>query len=179
MKPSAGSRSAAEATRRLFFALWPDAALREGLVQRRRVLEARFSKRVPDHNLHLTVLFLGDQPADRLDAIEDAADAIRSPAFELLLDRLGWFKRARVVWLGGAAPEAGRSLVAALERSMGGLGLDFDRRPWVPHVTLFRKIGDGRNLPPVAPLAWPVREFSLIESIPSRPYQVLRTWSLD
>lgn len=179
MKPSAGSGLAAEATRRLFFALWPDAALREGLVQRRRVLEARFPKRVPDHNLHLTVLFLGDQPAERLEVIEAAADAVRSPAFELLLDRLGWFKRARVVWLGGAAPEAGRDLAEALVRGMHGLGLDFDRRSWVPHVTLFRKVDDGRNLPPVEALRWPVREFSLIESIPSRPYQVLRTWWLD
>jgi len=179
LRPAAVPSSAAKASRRLFFALWPDAALRDGLVQRRRPLEARLPKRVPDHNLHLTVLFLGNQPGDWLEAIEDAADAIRSPSFELLLDRFGEFERARVVWLGGAAPEAGRGLAETLERSMRGLGLDFDRRPWVPHVTLFRKVDDGRNLPPVAALRWPVREFSLIESIPSRPYQVLRTWWLD
>jgi len=46
-------------------------------------------------------------------------------------------------------------------------------------VTLFRKVSEGRNLPPVAALTWPASEFALIESIPSRPYQVLRTWALD
>jgi len=171
--------STESASRRLFFALWPDQSTRGAIVARRQALEHWLSRPVPEHNLHLTLLFLGNQPTERLDHIEAAADAIRSPSFELLLDRFGEFERARVVWLGGAAPEAGRGLAETLERSMRGLGLDFDRRPWVPHVTLFRKVDDGRNLPPVAALRWPVREFSLIESIPSRPYQVLRTWWLD
>lgn len=166
-------------SRRLFFALWPEQALREALVARRNALQSRFRRRVPDHNLHLTVLFLGNQPADRLGAILERTDAIRSPAFALRLDRYGWFERARVVWLGGAASEHGRALVVALEQAMGGLGLVFDRRAWVPHVTLFRQVEDGRKLPPVAALDWPAQEFALIESIPSRPYQVLRTWRLD
>lgn len=179
MTPTPAAPSAAAASRRLFFALWPDAVVREGLVERRRPLESRFPKRVPEHNLHLTLLFLGNQPAERLEDIEAAAAAIRSPGFELRLDRYGWFERARVVWLGGAAPEDGCGLAAALDQRMERLGLRFDQGPWTPHVTLFRKVDDGRTLPPVAPLVWSAREFALIESIPSQPYQVLRTWSLD
>lgn len=166
-------------TRRLFFALWPDEVLRVGLVERREQLGPVSRRRVPDHNLHLTLVFLGDQPADRLPRIEAAAGQVRGRACELVLDRFGWFPGARVLWLGGEPPAAlaacRRDLAARLERS----GLTFDRRPFCPHVTLFRQVSPRPAQPQPPPMRWPVRDFSLIESIPGRPYQVLRTWSLD
>lgn len=164
---------------RLFFALWPDEAIREAMVERRARLGDLSRRRVPDHNLHATLLFLGNQPADRLAQIEAAADGVSAETFRLRLDRFGWFARARVVWFGGEAPEAAQALVRQLGEAMHALGLSFDQRPFRPHVTLFRHVSRRPDFPTPEPIDWPVREFALIESIPGRPYQVLRKWSVE
>ena len=165
-------------TRRLFFACWPDEGIRRGIIERRGLIEGLSRRRVPDHNLHLTLLFLGNQPADRLPELIEAADRLDGSGFVLRLDRFGWFPGARVAWLGGPAPEAARGLVEQLSDSCRALGLRFDRGRFHPHVTLFRKVERRPVFPSVAELSWPVGEFALIESIPSRAYQVLRTWPL-
>lgn len=136
-------------------------------------------RRVPAHNLHLTLRFLGNVPAEQVAEVEAAASAVRAPAFELVLDRFGWFPAARVLWLGGAAPEAGVRLVDALDEALAPLALGYDRRAWVPHVTVFRKVTDGRRRPQFTPLHWRVRRFVLVESLPGAPYQLLRSWSLQ
>lgn len=165
-----------QSTRRLFFALWPDEDVRRGIVERREMLGRVSRRRVPDHNLHLTLLFLGDQPAERLGEFESVAGAIRVEPCELRLDRFGWFPGARVLWLGGEAPEALRTLQAALYAGIGELGIDLDRRPFRPHVTLFRKVARRPGLPTPPPLSWPVREFALVESIPGQPYRRIGRW---
>ena len=167
------------AIRRLFFALWPSPVVRAGIVERRQCIGGLSKRMVPDHNLHLTLLFLGDQPSDRLDEIVSAAEGAESAGFEVVLDHLGWFARARVAWLGGSPPDAGRRLVAELSTRMAALGLKFDDRPWAPHVTLFRRVRQRPEFPRVEPLAWPVDRFELIESVPGRPYQSLATFALD
>jgi len=165
-------------TRRVFFALWPDAVVREAIVRQRGRLNPPGARRVPDHNLHLTLLFLGDQPSEAVDAVL----GWQSPElqnFRLTLDRFGWFAGARVAWLGGPRHAAGEGLVAALSERAAGQGLRFDRRRWVPHVTLFRRVARRQSAPDPTPVDWPVTEFALIESLPNQGYQVLRTWSLE
>lgn len=179
MSQAPGICSARTARRRLFFALWPDDALRREIVKRRAAIGNPYRRTVPDRNLHLTLLFLGDQPGDRLEALIDAVERIRLPGFTLVLDRLGWFARARVAWLGGPPVAGGLRLVGALADRAGGLGLEFDRRSWAPHVTLYRDVRQVPRAAEIRPLRWPASEFALIESIPGRPYQVLRTWPLE
>jgi len=169
----------APSTRRLFFACWPDEQVRSEIVERRRLIDGLSPRRVPDHNLHLTLLFLGNQPAERLPQLLAAAGKLSAQAFSLRLDRFGWFAGARVAWLGGPAPAAAQALVAQLTDLAGALALTFDQRRFHPHVTLYRKVASQPAFPPPPVLAWPVREFALIESLPARPYQVLRTWPLS
>jgi len=168
-------------TRRLFFALWPDDDVRAAIEVRRRPLEGLSKRIVPTHNLHATLVFLGNQLGERLPSIVSAAEDVgqTTGAFELLLDRFGWFARPRVVWLGGEAVAPGRALVSALRKKMASLEIELDPRPWNPHVTLFRSVNRRPSLREPEPLTWCVRSFALIESIPARPYQVLRTWSLE
>ena len=165
-------------TRRLFFALWPDDDIRAGIVARRERLGAVSRRRVPDHNLHLTLLFLGDQPAERVGEIEVAAGQVSGSRCMLLLDRFGWFPGARVAWLGGDAPRSLAVLAGELRETLGPLGLTFDERPFRPHVTLFRQVKQRPEFPAVEPVHWPVSEFVLVESRPGRPYQCLRRWLL-
>ena len=170
-------------TRRLFFALWPDERTRAAIVERARALDDLGGRPVPVHNLHLTLLFLGDVPGDRFDGLAAGASGIRTGAFDLRLDRFGSFRAARVAWIGGDPAPAGAVLVDRLGAVAESAGLTVDDRPWRPHVTLRRRIeGGGRALSlkaPPAPVDWPIRAFSLIESVPARPYQVLRTWPVE
>lgn len=166
-------------TRRLFFALWPDDRVRQGIVERRELLGRVSRRRVPDRNLHLTLLFLGDQPAGRVAEFETRASAVRAQGCELVLDRFGWFARAGVVWLGGEPADPLHDLVSELNADLSPLGLDFDERPFRPHVTLFRKVRRRPRFPEIEPLKWPVREFALIESVPGQPYRVLQAWPMS
>jgi RNA 2',3'-cyclic 3'-phosphodiesterase len=163
-------------TRRLFFACWPDDSVRREIIARRCLIDGLTRRRVPDHNLHLTLLFLGNQPADRVEEIQSVASDISAQPFCLTLDRFGWFPGARVAWLGGEAPAAAVDLVAGLSSAMRDLGLKFDPRPFHPHITVFRQVRQQPDFPMPPPLVWPINEFALVESIPSRPYQVLEKW---
>jgi len=169
--------------RRLFFALWPSPGIRAGIVARRERIKGLARRPVPDHNLHMTLLYLGDQPGnqpgDRLDFIIDAAGQLDAGGFDMLLDRFGWFERARVAWLGGSAPSAGTALVAQLTAAMSALGLQFDNRPWAPHVTLFRKLRLRPRFPEIEPMAWSIDSFVLIESVPGKPYETLARFGLE
>jgi 2'-5' RNA ligase len=188
--------------RRLFFALWPTDAVREALVeefQRSKLQDAVGGRPVPGHNLHLTLVFLGNVPVACVDDLIDAAGALDVPGRCVLrLDRFGCFPAARVAWLGAdPEPEAVR-WVAGLSRRVKELGLPVEGRPWRPHVTLLRRIEvpkDRRDPAEVGhgteggvfatwsaslrPIEWPMTSFSLIESISGRPYQVLRTWPVE
>lgn len=165
-------------TRRLFFALWPDEAIRREIVARRDSLGRVSRRQVPDHNLHLTLVFLGNQPAGRVAAIKAAADSAKASPCPVILDRLGWFPGAGVLWLGGEAPAPLQRLQADLHQRIDALGVGLDRRPFTPHVTLFRKVERRPKLTQPTPLTWPVRGFVLAESLPGRPYRLIGRWSL-
>lgn len=133
---------------------------------------------VPKHNFHLTLVFLGNQDAQRIAEIQSIGDAVSGRPFNLSLDRWGYFEGPRVLWLGAIPPLACVALADGLSSSAGALGLEFQRRSFVPHLTVFRRVASPPKAFRFEPIKWTVRDFSLIESIPEKPYQLLRTWSL-
>ncbi|SRR6056297_1054327 len=167
---------------RLFFALWPPDSVRQSVLEQREALGAISRRRVPVHNYHLTLLFLGNQDAGLMGEIQAIIDLVSKDAgepFDLRLDRWGYFDSARVVWLGARAPRPCVALVDALTSAADSTGLALRPSPFVPHLTVFRQVTPPFQPPEIEPIDWSVRDFSLIESIPGRPYQVLRTWSLE
>lgn len=166
---------------RLFFALWPDEALCAALAPLLTLQRECGGRAYPPANLHLTLHFLGSVVAQTRDCLEQAADAIVLPPFAMTLDRFGYWPRPRVVWLGcGETPPPLTALVDAVNGVAEGCGLEPERRPYQPHLTLLRK---ARQMPLAeAPtLRWPVDAFVLAESL-STPagveYRVLRRWRL-
>lgn len=170
-------------TQRLFFALWPDAEVRLRLERAALALKGVHGRRVALENLHITLAFLGSLSAAGRACAEAAAAAIYGEPFTLVLDRLGAFPRARVVWLGASeVPPALAGLAVALNAGLAACGLEPDPRPYRPHVTVLRKVS---RPPPPAELAqavgWPVREFVLVESrtlAQGAEYRVLERWTL-
>ncbi len=168
---------------RLFFALWPDDALRQRLVWYRDTLGADGGRRVAAENLHLTLAFLGRTDMRQRACVEAMAGAIQCPAFELQLNRSGYWPRPRVLWIAPAEmPGALIRLAADLHAGAGDCGLKLDAGPYRAHVTLMRKLAQPpprhANCPP---LSWPLDRFVLVRSrrLPQGvKYEVLRAWGL-
>lgn len=169
-----------EDSRRLFFALWPDAHTR--LAIRRATREAvrhAGGRPVLPANYHLTLAFLGEQPAALLPAIRAAAADCVPPKGELRLERIGYFARARVLWLGPSrTPPALRSAARTLWEALAPLGLRSERRAFAAHLTLARKAG---RMPEVSirPVGWRYTGFVLVESETASSgarYRVLDEW---
>lgn len=167
------------ARQRLFFALWPDAGVRERLAAYARAAQARCGGRLMrPQNLHLTLAFLGDTDTVRLEALMAAAAAVAPRRFALAVDRVEYWCHNRIVWAGTAAvPAELAQLVGDLRAVLEGAGFRFDRKPFVPHVTLLRE-AHVATLPPLEPVRWAAHGFALLRSEPGRDYAVVREWSV-
>lgn len=171
-------------TQRLFFALWPDAELQQAVFARIQGSMRRGGGRpVRPENFHLTLAFLGDVPAERRACLERAADTVRAAPFELELERLGYWRRARVVWLGPVErPPEPPPLVPALWQALIPCGYRPETRPFFPHLTLVRKANRGPRGQLVEPIIWRVEEFVLVASHLMEEgvrYEILRRWPLQ
>jgi 2'-5' RNA ligase len=172
------------AVKRLFFALWPDEALRQRLYALGgELLGDNHGRRMPAENLHLTLAFLGYVNAERQTCLERGASAIQSSAFTLTLDHAGFWPRKEILWIGGTPPEDLLALVRALQQGMTACRLEPETRPFQIHLTLARNVRRLRleRNRAIEPLAWPVDRFALVASqtLPEGArYEVLRTWGL-
>jgi 2'-5' RNA ligase len=154
---------------RLFFALWPDDAVRAALAGRAAAIQRVAGGRATRaESIHLTVAFLGDCDPARLPALKSAAAAVRVRPFELVLDETGFWKHNRIAWAGAAqVPAALETLVAELRAALAAAQFAFDPKPFVPHLTLVRKAHAGFALPRPAPVRWRVSDFALVRSAPA------------
>ena len=130
---------------------------------------------VRPEQMHLTLRFLGDTPADRLPALAAALDTLAAghAPFVLRLTELGCFpntRRPRVVWVGlGGAEAKLTALVAALEAALRPLGWPPEDKPFRAHLTLGRvkdeRAAQGVDWSAAVPaLDVPVTAVHLIES---------------
>jgi 2'-5' RNA ligase len=94
--------------------------------------------------IHLTLKFLGDTPAGRIDEVRAALAqaAVEARPFSFTVGGLGCFpntRRPRVVWVG--LQEATGTLARlrdSVEAHVSPLGFPTERRPFSPHLTLGR-----------------------------------------
>jgi RNA 2',3'-cyclic 3'-phosphodiesterase len=125
--------------------------------------------------LHLTLVFLGEQPTSVIEPLSTALDATARghPALELTVGGVGAFpnwRRARVLWL-AVQPTPGLSaVVAAVASICVQLGLPGLDREFHPHITLGR-VDARTSQRSVRALA------QIAESVVSRT--VTRTSSID
>lgn len=166
---------------RYFFAVWPDSDVRERLGAWSAELRVDpAARRTASANLHITLVFLGEIEAPQLRAAREVADGVSWPGASLTLDKIGYWKRSRIVWAGPR--EGSPSLGALAEELRNGLrrrGFRVDDRAFVPRVTLLRKVRRrprwrGRSIP------WRIDEFCLMVSRltpEGARYEVVDRWS--
>jgi 2'-5' RNA ligase len=152
---------------RLFFALWPDDAARAALANwSRRIHRVTGGRPTRAETIHQTLAFLGDCEPARLAEVEAAAGRVHPRRFELLLDRAGVWNHNHIAWAGtSAVPPELDALVAELRAALAEVRFAFERRPFVPHITLVRKARPGDVLPALEPIRWPVAGFVLVRSV--------------
>lgn len=168
---------------RVFFALWPDQQVRHALSGMARSRVPKQARPVPPENLHMTLLFLGRQPAHRLADVIDAANSCEHYGdITLTVDRLQYWNDSRVLCacLTRIPPEL-LDIHQCLRDAMLQPGLQPDRRVYRPHVTLARGVGQAPASMAVDPLVWQVRDFVLLESMQGEQgvrYRQLQQWPL-
>ncbi len=98
---------------------------------------------VSPENTHLTLKFLGDVQADRLDALSQVIQVVcnQQAPFEITTGSLGCFPNAgrpRVIWIGLDAPADLLQLRGRLADEMTGLGFPVDAHGFSAHLTIGR-----------------------------------------
>lgn len=156
-------------TARVFFALWPP----EEIAGRLAAVAADFAQQAGGRptcreTIHLTLAFLGDIAVERLPELQRVAGEIDAAAFDLTLDRFGVWQHNRLFWAGSSVlPPVLIDLADALSKRLPAAGFAFAdaKRPFVPHVTLVRKLARLDVASPVTEaLNWSCREFVLVRS---------------
>jgi RNA 2',3'-cyclic 3'-phosphodiesterase len=165
-------------SRRVFFALWPDDAMRTRLSRATKDCVRRSGGRpIAKDRLHVTVAFLGSLTRAGLE-IASAVPPIAVGAFALTLETIGSFDST--LWLGArSVPKPLTDLEERLWSALEEHGFSREQRIYRPHVTLARRARPVEA--EVDPVEWLVTELALVESLPAGRnvhYEVLRTWLL-
>lgn len=201
-------RAPREPTRRLFFALWPDEAMRQAMAQAsRKAARASGGRPVPPHNLHVTLAFLGSVPEKRLGELAEIARAaamgadfasvsgpgsLQGPArestdslerrLELTFDRLEYWRAAQLLCALPAEPPAAiGALARRLQDRLAASGFAPDLKPFRPHVTVVRKVARPGRIDKMHAVVWSFTELALVESrtLPAGAlYSVVESYAL-
>ncbi|MEH7181311.1 RNA 2',3'-cyclic phosphodiesterase [Neobacillus vireti] len=103
-----------------------------------------FSTWVHHEDLHITLAFLGNAPAEKLSiAIENVREALREcKGFPLEINNLGTFGKVdspRIFWANTRESNELREVREKVFKSCLEAGFQLETRPFKPHITLARK----------------------------------------
>ena len=150
-----------------------------------------------EENLHLTLKFLGDQPAETIDALISGLVRGKAPVspFRIKTAKFGAFpgkRRPRVFWLGTESSPQNvlRDLHNWIESNLEPLGFERETKPFRPHLTLgrskipedFDALWEYAEAHPFPPFSFEVHHFVLMRSIlkPSgAEYKTIQKFSLQ
>lgn len=101
--------------------------------------QGRFTHR---DNLHLTLVFLGEVEARRLEDIRRVMDSVSLPPFELSIGSGGRFRRdgGDIYWQSVTASDELTGLYRRLYDGLKAAGFKLESRNYKPHLTLGRQV---------------------------------------
>lgn len=172
-------------TARVFFALWPDDCERRALAGWQPPLQRLCGGRVMRADtLHVTLVFLGEIPCERLEALTLAAREVVAPRFALTLDVARYWGHNHILYTAPRiVPPQLAQLVSELERRLRHSRFRFDVREYKPHATLLRNASwSDAPLPGLPPVRLEVGSFVLLQSVQqdgAAAYRVLACFPLS
>lgn len=151
-------------SRRLFLAFWPD----EFQLEKLHELQCEYmgwGKEVHPENFHVTLLFLGNIPYNVSDHLVQCLQDIAIQPFRMRLDRLGYFDKTKIFWVGPTnPPHELENLYKSARNCAQQCGISKLSKRYVPHVSLLRNCEVPITNPNFSPIDWHVEEFHLVES---------------
>ncbi len=150
---------------RLFYAIFPPRKVQEALGEaQQRVQSFKGWKLSPSHQLHITLLFLGQQPEERLAEFRRIGREVAAtvPAFKVELGGTGYFPATGSprVWFVKATGVGLEALARGLQQSLA-----IESKAFSPHLTLARKKGPAPRIGPmVMNLQFKAEAVCLVES---------------
>lgn len=115
---------------------------------------------VPEQNLHLTLAFIGDY--ENTAKVRKAIESVPEPHFRLKLSKSGNF--GNILWAGVEESEQLDTYVTELKAALEDFEIPFDKKKFVPHITLVRKASGKPHKFYMAEAGMAVRKASLMKS---------------
>lgn len=91
---------------------------------------------VPAKNLHLTLAFIGEQK--NAEAVIEAMKTISYNSFSLSFSEMGSF--GDLLWIGAKGKQGLSRLVKDIRDALDAAQIPYDRKKFVPHITIIRKM---------------------------------------
>jgi RNA 2',3'-cyclic 3'-phosphodiesterase len=127
---------------RLFVAIDLPDSLQDAIA--RLQLPVRHLHWTAPERLHITLQFLGEQPAPRLETIYNALESITFEPLSIRCEGVGQFASG-VIWLGVDPHPALAQLQRQIGQQLHDAGIPLLQRRFIPHITLGRCRGNRLN----------------------------------
>lgn len=115
---------------------------------------------VPMQNLHLTMAFVGETK-DAI-AVRQALQTVRYKPFRLTLTEMGTF--SDLLWLGLKGNQGLSAAVKSVREALDAAGIQYDRKKFVPHITIIRRMSGSWKSVPAPRGEMMVKKISLMKS---------------
>ena len=170
-------------TARVFFALWPQAAIQRQLHAVAKEYQAKCNARVMRADtLHMTLQFIGNIKRADLPKLLTAASKVASTPFTLELEKIAFWKHNRIAYatLKNNVPNLDE-LVTTLKDKLAAEVVKYADTKFSPHVTLMRNVQHAMQEQDFSAIEWQVDAFVLVESEITEKgahYKILKEWPL-
>ena len=94
-----------------------------------------YGRETPSENMHLTLAFIGDY--DDPDYLKRTINSIDMRPFDITLSGVGAFRD--LWWVGIENSPPLQAVVRKLRRALSDAGIPFDRKRFMPHITIVRR----------------------------------------
>ncbi len=155
------------ADKTLFFALWPSHRQRDMLRDTiGPALSSVEGTAVDRRNWHLTLVYIGDFPEEKIPGLLSAVDVIDPGEIRLRFDTLTFWQRPKVACMHArTVPPALEQLVRSLQQALIPFGYAPDPRVYRPHITVARKVRTFPETRLARPIDLSWTDFELVESV--------------
>ena len=115
---------------------------------------------VPTQNLHLTLAFIGE--VKDAGAVTDALKNVKVKPFKLSLSDMGNF--GDLLWVGMKGNQGLSAAAKSVRDALDAAGIEYDRKKFVPHITIIRKASGSWKQVPAPKGEMMVKKISLMKT---------------